>query len=232
MKDGKKAKIDVIYLMAGVGERTKLKYPKQFYRLGGKPVFIHALEKLKDFEELQTIFIVCQAEMIQKIQLSLKYYSIERNKVIHLIEGGETRQESVLNALSYVISDEVLIMEGVRPFVTTELIRKIIDIPGNVVPIDKSYASIYTPENITLDRDLTGTVQLPQKFDTYKLTKAHQLANKELRFYNDDSDLLKDIFNPAIKIFHGPQENIKITTPFDLIIAEAIYKNLFGGKDE
>lgn len=232
MKERKKNKIDVIYLMAGTGERTKLKYPKQFYRLGGKPIFIHALEKLKNFEELQTIFIVCKSDMIQRIELNLQYYDIASNKVIHLIEGGETRQRSVFNALKYIITDEVLIMEGVRPFVTTELIQKIININGNVVPIDKSYASIYTPDNIILDRNLTGTVQLPQKFNFLQLVRAHRVASTDLRFYNDDSTLLKDILNPAMKIFHGPQENIKITTPFDLIISVGIYNNLFGGNDE
>lgn len=228
----KNKNIDVIYLMAGSGIRAELGYPKQFYRLGGKPVFIHALEKLKEFKELTTILIVCQNEMIPKIQSNLKYYNIESNKVVHLIEGGKTRQDSVYNALNYVISDEVLIMEGVRPFVSTELIRKVIDTSGNVTPIDKSYASIYTIENIILNRDLTGTVQLPQKFNFIQLKKAHEYAKKELKFYNDDSDLLRSINNASVKIFYGPQENIKITTPFDLIIAEAIYKNLFGGKNE
>lgn len=226
------SKIDVIYLMAGTGKRAELGYPKQFYRLGGKPIFIHALEKLVEIKSVLTIFIVCQTSMINEIQENLKKYGLEKNKVFHLIEGGQTRQESVYNALQYIITDNVLIAEGVRPFVTKELIIHTITTSGNVVPIDKSYASVYTNKDILLDRNSTGTVQLPQKFDTYKLKEAHKLANKELRFYNDDSDLLKDILNPVIKVFYGPQENIKVTTPFDLVIAEAIYKNLFGGNDE
>lgn len=227
-----KNKIDVIYLMAGSGERAKLKYPKQFYRLGGKPIFIHALEKLKKFDELQTIIIACQSDMIQNINIDLKSYGIESNKMVHLIEGGKTRQESVFNALKLVITKEVLIMESVRPFVEVELIDKIINTTGNVVPIDKSYASVYNPCNFILDRDTTGTVQLPQKFYSYDLIQAHKKAIETKELFHDDSTLLKKMLNPLMKVFHGPQKNIKITTPLDLVLAEAIYKSKFGGKNE
>lgn len=230
--------IDVIYLNGGSGKRAELGYPKQFARLKGKPIMIYGLENLMHVENISKIIIPCKEgkeEFVTRRNLHL--YGI-KNYIS--CNAGNNRQESVCNGLKHVETEQVLIMESVRPFTSINLIKKVIDIDGDCVsPIDQSIASVIDVNGISYERNDIGTVQMPQKFDTKKLQEVHENMKEEAEKSTDDMDLICKcdvIYNEfpfnRLVVFHGERENIKITYPIDLKIAEAILDFLEGKKDE
>jgi 2-C-methyl-D-erythritol 4-phosphate cytidylyltransferase len=206
---------DVILLAAGIGLRAGLDYPKQFYLLGGKPIMIYSLELFESMEEVSRIIVASRDERINK---HIDQYKISKAVVV---EGGETRQESVKNALVYCQTDRVIIHEAVRPFITKEHVRELLSIDDTaVIPIESLNFTLYdTSSELFPSRDTVFNVQLPQVFDRRILSGAHFLADKT---YTDDSSLLKDVFGISPAVIKGLEHNIKITTPLDFRLAEAI----------
>jgi len=226
--------IDVIYLTGGKGKRAELGYPKQFARLKGKPIFIYGLETLRKIEDIGTIIIPSDLDNSNVIRF-LNEYNIENR---YICEAGETRQQSVYNGLEHVKTKNLLICEAVRPFMSINLIKKVIEADGDcVVPIDLSSASVIDILGNSYDRNDFGCVQMPQKYDNQKLYKVH--TNMISQNSTDDMDLIYKFqeisgeipFKRKI-IFHGERENIKITYPIDLKIAEAILNYKEGNKIE
>ena len=230
--------IDVIYLTGGKGKRAELGYPKQFARLKGKPIFIYGLETLRKIEDIGTIIIPSDLDNSNVIRF-LNEYNIENR---YICEAGETRQQSVFNGLKHVKTKNVLICEAVRPFMSINLIKKVIEADGDcVVPIDLSSASVIDILGHSYDRNSFGTVQMPQKYNSENLYEVHVCMYNESS--TDDMDLIykhsrlydKVPLNRPFKrkiIFHGERENIKITYPIDLKIAEAILDYKEGNKIE
>ena len=215
--------IDVVYLAGGKGVRAKLGYPKQFARLGGKPIMVHGLEILQKMVEIGRIILTYpKGEGPEETKAVIHPY-IEREDLL-FVEGGSTRQKSVANALEWVETSEVLIMEAVRPFVTIDLIRRVIKEEGDVVtPWRTATSSVVTGNGIFLNRDNVGEVQMPQKFNTEKLRKAHLMAQAGSRNFTDDASLVWKMLSIPPRLVEGLEVNMKITTPLDLIIAEAIH---------
>lgn len=227
--------IDVIYLAGGIGKRAELGYPKQFARLKGKPVFIYGLETLRHIDEIGKIIIANNDKTIDKAIELLTEYNINNWCIC---EAGKTRQESVYNGLINVKTKNVLICEAVRPFMSKDLIQRVIIADGDcVVPIDISTATVIDILGNSYDRNDFGCVQMPQKYATDKLLEVHSFMKTKTS--TDDMDLIykyskihdKFPFNRKI-IFHGERENIKITYPIDLKIAEAILNYKEGNKIE
>jgi 2-C-methyl-D-erythritol 4-phosphate cytidylyltransferase len=214
-------KADLIYLMGGSGFRTKLGYPKQFSRLGFKPIFIHGLEVAINIDYIDTIIIVtCDEKLTLEI---LKAYQFDLNRFI-LIGEGETRQFSIYNALIEVRSDYVFISEAVRPFITEELFNTVNCKNGDAVTPIKYTVSTPISKLEAFNRNEIGEVQMPQKFKTELLLNSHIEAKMQNR--EDDTD---DIFtyyqmHKEFSTVNGIEENIKITTPLDLKLAETIYR--------
>ncbi|WP_428025043.1 2-C-methyl-D-erythritol 4-phosphate cytidylyltransferase [Arcobacter sp.] len=226
--------IDVIYLTGGTGKRAKLGYPKQFARLKGKPIFIYGLETLRQIDKIGRIIIPSDITNSNVIRF-LNEYNIENR---YICKAGKTRQESVYNGLEYVKTKNVLICEAVRPFMSKDLIQRVIKADGDcVVPIDLSSASVIDILGNSYDRNDFGCVQMPQKYDNQKLYKIH--TGMISQNSTDDMDLIYKFekisgevhFKRKI-IFHGERENIKITYPIDLKIAEAILNYKEGNKIE
>lgn len=216
--------IDVIYLAAGQGKRAKLGYPKQFARLGGKPIMIHGLEVLQKIPEVSQIIVV--RPMITeenphdwRVEKVVLEYGI--SKAV-FVEGGKTRQESVRRGLEMVTTDYVLIAEAVRPFITEDFVKRIIDMPGNcVTPWLSSISTVLSVSGEPMDREKIGEVQMPQKYSTSILKTAHQKAKGKA--YTDDMALVIKETKARPILMKGLEQNIKITTPLDIVIAEAIY---------
>jgi len=216
--------IDVIYLAAGQGKRAKLGYPKQFARLGGKPIMIHGLEVLQKIPEVSPIIVVRpmiteenpQDWRVEKVVLE---YGIRKAV---FVEGGKTRQESVRRGLEMVTTDYVLIAEAVRPFITEDFVKRIIDMPGNcVTPWLSSISTVLSVSGEPMDREKIGEVQMPQKYSTSILKTAHQKARGKA--YTDDMALVIKETKARPILMKGLEQNIKITTPLDIVIAGAIY---------
>ena len=219
--------IDVIFLAAGQGKRAGLGYPKQFARLGGKPILIHGLEVLQGMEEVGKIIVACPADApihsggVAGVIAS--YISLPLGEIL-FIPGGETRQESVKKALAHVETEYVLVAEAVRPFITAEFVRQVINTPGEfVVPRRSAVSTVIESEWFqVIPRENVGEVQTPQKYLTALLRAAH--AETDMVNASDDAALvLGTMKNIQPTLIPGLEENIKITTPLDLVIAEAIY---------
>ena len=218
--------IDVIYLAAGQGKRAKLGYPKQFARLGGKPIMIHGLEILQKIPEVSQIIVVrpmITGESLQDWRVEEVVLEYGINKAV-FVEGGRTRQESVRRGLEMVATDYVLIAEAVRPFITEDFVKRIIQLPGNcVTPWMSSISTVLSAAGEPMDRERIGEVQMPQKYFTNILTAAHYKAEAANNTYTDDMALVIKEIKVRPILMAGLEENIKINTPLDLIIAEAIY---------
>ncbi len=215
--------IDVILLAAGVGTRTGLNYPKQFYKINGKPFFIMPLEILEKIKEVNTIIITCAVNYMQEYSTYLNHYNIK--KAI-LIAGGKTRQESVHLALQKVTTSKVLIHEAARPLISREFVTEILSyenedavIPTIPIPFTVSEGEDYMT-NI-LDRKKLKNIQLPQLFDTKLLTKAHEdaIANS---FDATEDGILMFRMGHKVKFVNGRESNIKITSKIDIIIVNLL----------
>jgi 2-C-methyl-D-erythritol 4-phosphate cytidylyltransferase len=226
--------MNVVYLTAGQGIRANLGYPKQYQYIGGKPLFIHGIEILNSIKEIDRIIIVADdSHQIYNINEIMKIvFSYACNKC-EIIKGGSTRQESVFEGLKYVTTDEVLICEAVRPFITKEFVRNIIKLNGNVVPYTKLNSTPFNKKTgKTYKRDDVVCVQTPQKYNTRELINCHEFALSQNINCTDDLDLMKKTSQDSNFTFiEGLIDNIKITYPSDLIIANALF-NYKGVKDE
>ena len=226
--------IDVIYLAAGQGKRAKLGYPKQFARLGGKPIMIHGLEILQKIPEVSQIIVVrpmITGESLQDWRVEEVVLEYGINKAV-FVEGGRTRQESVRRGLEMVATDYVLIAEAVRPFITEDFVKRIIQLPGNcVTPWMSSISTVLSAAGEPMDRERIGEVQMPQKYFTNILTAAHYKAEAANNTYTDDMALVIKEIKVRPILMAGLEENIKITTPLDLVIAEAIYNARYRDRE-
>jgi len=216
--------IDVIYLAAGQGKRAKLGYPKQFARLGGKPIMVHALEVFQSMSEIRRIIIAC-ADIV-KTESVLNPYGIKKARCV---QGGKTRQESVQKALEHVKTENVLIHEAVRPFITEEFVKEIIAVNRQAVtPWKPAISTVISIDGKCHDRSRFGEVQMPQKYTSTLLECAYEKAESYIiQSSTDDADLLNKAMLVNPYVIPGLEENIKITTPLDLVIAEAIYQARF-----
>jgi 2-C-methyl-D-erythritol 4-phosphate cytidylyltransferase len=213
--------IDVVYLNGGTGKRAKLGYPKQFARIGGKPILVHALEKLNNFKEINKIIIPTSPQEYKRTEEIIKNHNC--TKKYKIIDGGETRQESVYYGLNEVKTKEVIIMESVRPFVSIGLIKKIINAKSNTTLFMPCISTPISVHGLTFERGEIGEVQTPQKFDTSMLFDIHNYTN--IINSSDDCDLICTEEGIQPNVLVGEYTNIKITTPLDLKIAEVIYTN-------
>lgn len=211
--------VDLIFLAAGKGERLNLGYPKQFAMLGGRPIMIHSLELFQRMDQINRIIVCAIPEKTLEFTSLLVKYDIKKAKVI---KGGKTRQESVRKALLHVKTGKLMVHEAVRPFITRNHVQHLLSInkPAVVPVIDVSPTIIHT-KVYYLQRYKLKNVQLPQVYDTMELIKAHFIGKNEL--YPDDSTLFYKTLGKHPFLAEGLEENIKITTPLDLKVAEAIY---------
>ncbi|WP_042143665.1 2-C-methyl-D-erythritol 4-phosphate cytidylyltransferase [Paucisalibacillus sp. EB02] len=216
-----------ILLSGGIGKRMQLNIPKQFLLLAGKPIFIHVLEKIDTIEEIKEIIIPCPDDFLEKTMDTVNEYGF--STPIRCIVGGDSRQESVYKGLKETSFEQVIIHEAVRPFVTREEFKALIEaenesvIYGLDIPFTVLKGNTIVEEN--LERNKLVNVQLPHKFNTKKLLYAHECAREDILDFTEDASLYFHYFSSEIRILKGSEYNIKITKPIDRKIAEAIYKD-------
>jgi 2-C-methyl-D-erythritol 4-phosphate cytidylyltransferase len=160
-------------------------------------------------------------------ELCLKYPSFN-SEGIQIADGGQTRFHSVQNGLNLVPNDAqgvVGVHDGVRPFVSVETIKRCYDSAREVkavIPVTEVVETLrYTPENKNVFRGDYRLVQTPQVFDIQLLKEANKQEYKDT--FTDDASVVEGI-GQKVTMVEGNRENIKITTPFDITIAEALLK--------
>ena len=215
--------LDCIYLAAGIGRRMGKKIPKQLIRIGGKPIMVYSLETLVKSNLFSRIIITYPEGYMEEYKKIISHYFVR--DFFELVRGGETRQESVYNALQKVETDRVVIHEAARPFVTQNLLNRVIsyeeDCVTPVINVKETVAAGYDYMNKIFKRDELKIIQLPQFFNTKILRNAHEMAYQKKLLFTDDSTLVH-YFGYKVKFIEGEETNIKITTANDLLLAERI----------
>lgn len=215
---------------AGLGRRFGEGKNKPFETLGGKPVLIWALEALERMSEISEIIPVLKETDIQTGTELFKHYKI--TKVKRIAPGGKERQDSVFNGLHFIKDNGsvVLIHDGARPFLEPETVRRALKALSGCDGVVIGVPPKDTIKEIegqlirqTLKRDMLIAVQTPQIFFYQPLLAAYEKAMKESFYATDDAALVERNMG-SIKVVIGEYTNIKITTPEDLVIAEAFLK--------
>lgn len=227
----------MIVLAGGIGKRIGRPVPKQFLLLGGNPLLVHVLEKVLPIEEIGQVVITCPASHLDETRELIANHAFDVER-FRCIQGGGSRQESVRRGLEALGSaDTVVIHEAVRPLVTTEEFRALLDAPdpnatyGFPIPFTVLKGHDYVEE--LLDRSELVNVQLPQKFDARELQAAHAAAARDGAAFTEDASLFFHYTGDRVRILPGSERNLKITVPTDLIIAEALHADLVGrGTDQ
>ena len=224
-------KTGMIVLAGGIGKRIGQPVPKQLLLLGGKPLIVHVLEKVLDLERIEEVVITCPASHLEETRDLIANHGFGER--FRCIEGGVTRQESVYRGLEALEGyQSVVIHEAVRPLVTTEEFRALLDADdpnamfGIPIPFTVLKGHAYVED--LLERSELVNVQLPQKFDAALLRQAHDAARRDELTFTEDASLFFRYADAPVRILAGSERNLKITVPTDLVIAEAIYADMVG----
>ena len=219
----------IIIVAGGKGLRMGGEVPKQFLPVGGLPVLMRTMLRFREYSpDLQIILVLPKAQqeywknLCAAHQFSLPYL---------LADGGKTRFHSVQNGLALIPDDAegvVGVHDGVRPFVSVEVISRCFETARThravipVVPVVESLRRVGEAGSTTVPRDEYRLVQTPQVFDIQLLKVANRQPYCDI--FTDDASVV-EAYGQQMTMVEGNRENIKITTPFDLIIAEAMLRN-------
>jgi 2-C-methyl-D-erythritol 4-phosphate cytidylyltransferase len=219
-----------IIVAGGKGSRMGADIPKQFLLLDTKPVLMHTIERFLKFDNSIDIILVLPAEQIEYWEDLCEQYNF--HAPIRLAKGGETRFGSVYNGLSCITETEgvVAVHDGVRPLVSDDTLDRCfnmaveketaVPVVGMVDSVRRVTAHGSEPE----DRSLLYMVQTPQVFSLPVLKRAYQQQYAEK--FTDDASVV-ELMGFSINLVEGNRENIKITTPGDLLIARAFIESGF-----
>lgn len=233
-------KVTAVIVAAGRGNRMGADRPKQFLLLGDRPVLAHTLAAFEG-SRVDEVIVVTSAEDIDTVRHDI-VDAYGYKKVAAVIRGGSERYDSCFEGIRHAMKDEarqadrILIHDGARALVTPDEIDRVIDAldshdavcPG--VPV-KDTLRVVGGEGIAeavADRARLRSIQTPQGFDAHKLYKAYldfyrmTSGSDQRRHITDDAMVAELYGNMSVFICPGSYSNIKLTTPDDLIIAEAI----------
>ena len=224
----------VIIVAGGKGLRMGSDIPKQFLPIGGKPVLMQTIERFRAYaEDLQIILVLPEAQQDYWRQLCEQYHF----EVKYLLaNGGQTRFHSVQNGLALIPDDAegvVGVHDGVRPFPSIEVIRNCFETAREkkavipVIPVVETVRkldltkcqTLCEVESVTVPRGDYRLVQTPQTFDIQLLKAANRQPYND--GFTDDASVVES-YGHQITLVEGNRENIKITTPYDMLVAEAL----------
>lgn len=222
-----------IVLAGGRGSRMKSEIRKQYLLIGDKPVLYYSLAAFQNCREIDEIILVCSAGEEEKCRAEFVcQYGI--SKISRIVPGGKERCHSVYEGLKAArVCDYVLIHDGARPFITEEILERILEglpryracVVGMPVKdtIKLSGEGGYVEQ--TLPREKLWTIQTPQSFSYELIKDAYDRLmekNPAGTGVTDDAMVAESMGGVLVKLIEGSYENIKITTPEDLLLAEAI----------
>jgi len=241
----------VIIVAGGKGLRMGSDVPKQFLPIGGKPVLMRTIERFREYSaDMQIILVLPEAQQNYWKELCKEYhFPLPATTPIPqqggagggsylLANGGQTRFHSVQNGLALIPDDAegvVGVHDGVRPFPSIEVIRNsfetarekkavipVIPVVETVRKLDLTKCqTLCEVESATVPRDEYRLVQTPQTFDIQLLKASNRQPYND--GFTDDASVVES-YGHAITLVEGNRENIKITTPYDIVVAEALCK--------
>lgn len=228
-------------LAGGVGSRMNSpELPKQFLKIDDVPILVRTLRNFEDFGSFRAGVICCPVDWIEYTKATLYEYGISTDNVF-VIPGGKNRNNSVKNGCRFLTerfnvsdSDIILTHDAVRPFIDSRVIKDNIEAVNEfgacntVMPVYDSVIRSSTGDFFTehLHRKELFRVQTPQSFKLKELNNLiNSLSESELEEYTDVASIFADR-GYRVKLVDGLDVNIKITTPFDMAVAQTIISNM------
>lgn len=216
----------IIIVAGGKGLRMGSDIPKQFLPIGGKPVLMRTLERFRRYSPTLQIILVLPKAQQDYWQKLCKEFAFDID--YQLADGGETRFHSVQNGLAKIPDNAqgvVGVHDGVRPFPSIDVIRNCYETAREkkavipVIPVVETVRHLKGDTSVTVPRNDYRLVQTPQTFDIQLLKAANRQPYND--GFTDDASVV-EAFGFDITLVEGNRENIKITTPYDLKIAEVL----------
>lgn len=229
-----------VLLAGGVGSRMgNIEKPKQYLNIGDRPIIIHTIEKFYVNEGLEKIYVLCPEQWIGHTKNLIKKYIGETER-ISVIAGGDTRNETIMNAIrqieeEYDVDDETIILthDSVRPFVTHRIIEENIEYARKYGACDTAVASTDTIVesedgkiiSLVPDRSKMYQGQTPQTFRLKKLKSLYESLTEEEKETLTDAAKIFVMKGEDVYLVQGEESNIKITYPYDLRVAETLIQS-------
>lgn len=217
------SEFSIIITAGGIGKRMGTTIPKQFIEIGGKPILIRTLEIFHSFDPNAQIIVTLPKEWQNYWTDLLKGCNCSISHTI--VDGGDERYHSIKNALKHCNGSYIAVHDGVRPFVSYDTLKRCFEavkiqhqiVP--VIPIKESIRKKTDQQTIAVNRTEYVTVQTPQCFLKATLEKAYEHTYHE--GVTDDATLVEHAGFP-IYLVDGNEENIKVTSKIDLLLAEKL----------
>lgn len=214
-----------IITAGGIGTRMQANQPKQFIEVAGLPILMHTIRRLHSFDTDAQLLITLPEAHVSTWKSLVDQY--EFNIPHGLVIGGEERFHSIQNALMHCTGSVIAVHDGVRPLVSHETLTRLFDAAETheavipVVSVKESLRILVNNESKAVERSVYKVVQTPQVFHTKILIEAYK--QPFTTFITDDASLVEQLGHP-IFLVDGNEENIKLTTPADLGLAERLLK--------
>ena len=240
--DGSLQKMIMIFgvvLAGGIGSRMgNVDKPKQYLLVGEKPIIIHTLERFYVQNEFEKIIVLCPEEWVSHTKNLIKKYMKDTERIV-VLQGGDTRNETIMNSLRYIekeygLDDDTIVVthDSVRPFVTQRIIEENIKYAKEYGACDTAVAAtdtiVYSKDNVLIsdipDRSKMYQGQTPQTFNTLKLKNLYESLTEEEKATLTDAAKIFVMKGEKVHIVDGEVFNIKITYPYDLRVAEALIR--------
>jgi len=222
--------IYAVIVAGGQGTRMGMTLPKQFLELDGKPILFYTIRAFVKALPQAKIILVLPENEISKLQMVLQHFSEQIDLTV--VAGGTTRFESVQNGLKGLPADSIILVhDGVRPFISESLIKNCVQEAlqsGSAIPAIKvidSVRVINANGSNPINRDLLRIIQTPQTFKGNILLPAFEQAYQSN--FTDEATVVENM-GYSVTLIEGDKNNIKITTPEDMVLAESLIqgKNL------
>ncbi len=228
-----------VVLAGGVGNRYgNAEKPKQYLILGDKPIIVHTIEKFYINDKFEKVLVLCPGQWVSYTKNLLHKYLGNNDRVV-VIEGGSTRNETIMNSIRYIDSTDgvdkdtiIVTHDAVRPFVTHRILEENIEMArkygacDTVVPATDTI--VRSDDNTVIteipDRSKLYQGQTPQSFNAVKLRDLYESLSAEEKEILTDAAKIFAIRGEKVYLVNGEVYNIKITYPYDLKVAETLLK--------
>lgn len=228
-----------IILAGGVGSRMGGEKPKQYLNLKGKPIIIYTIEKMVTCPDFEKVIILCPAKWVEHTKNLINKH-IPTAEKIAVIEGGDTRNETIMNAIDFIeaegkLDEHTIIVthDSVRPFVTHRILKenieacKAFDACDTVIPATDTIVEAENKKTISNipNRDIMYQGQTPQSFKALKLRSLYNELTAEEKEILTDAAKIFVLKGEQVALVNGETFNIKITYPYDLRVAKALLED-------
>ncbi len=228
-----------VILAGGIGSRMGGEKPKQYLNLKGKPIIIYTIEKMVTCPDFEKVIILCPERWVEHTKNLVKKYIPDAGRIA-VIEGGSTRNETIMNAIDFIeaegkLDEETVIVthDSVRPFITHRIIKDNIeacrkfDACDTVIPATDTIVEAQNKRTISNipNRDIMYQGQTPQSFKALKLRRLYNELSAEEKEILTDACKICVLKGEEVALVNGETFNIKITYPYDLRVAKALLED-------